>query len=382
MSSVEKNKTNKYKKLKGITIVENKEGQLCYKADLKLKDRTGKVQRITKTFHDKKEAIAFVAEQRLKAKANLIEEKDKVYTFEFVAKEFIEQCLDYSYNTMYRCSNDLKRAIIPYFSSMDINKIDTKIIQKYFREERITYSKESNKCIKKALHRVFKYAKQMGYLKGDDPTMYVTVTGVENVNPKKDEDKFVTQEEFDKLYKFLKESKNSSACYPVYVALLYYLGLRASEAVCVSWEDISWEDNTVSINKKLEYHGLGQEKRVSNKLKTKASYSTLPLPSPLVKILREWEKVHPFKYLVTDANGRPMNPECFAGYLRRVVCKKTGIKCNVHALRHSYISALSRDIDDEILFRRLSRHNSTVGITTYSHRTAEEKQEAIKKIFN
>ena len=371
MSNVKKTKSTKEKSLKGITIIKNASGQPVFKVDLKLKTKTGKTQRVTKTFHDKKEAIEFMAEQKLKAKANLIEEKYKVYTFKVVSDEFMSECFDYSYNTLYRTNNDLKRAIKPYFDQMDINKIDTKTVQKFFRDERSDYSKESNKSLKKALHRVFKYALQMGYLKHDDPTNYVTVIGVDNVNPKKDEDKFISQEEFEVIYSFLKNSKKSSACYPIYIALIYYLGLRPSEAVCVEFDDIDWEKNIIKISKKLEYHGLGKNKRISQKLKTKASYAEMPIPTPLKNILREWEKIHPFRYLVTDADGLPMNPECFAGYLRRVVCKKTGIQCTVYSLRHSYISNLSRDIEDEVLFRRLSRHDSNVGITTYSHRTSK-----------
>lgn len=67
-----------------------------------------------------------------------------------------------------------------------------------------------------------------------------------------------------------------------YLALLYYLGCRPGEARGLRWGDIDWELRRVRIERDIDYKAGG----APGDLKNRASYRAVPIPEPLMAILR------------------------------------------------------------------------------------------------
>lgn len=76
--------------------------------------------------------------------------------------------------------------------------------------------------------------------------------------------------------------------YPA-IILAGCLGLRRSEALGARWSRINWEDNTILLDTKvMEYDEDGKTMiEPIEEMKNKSSRRTLPLPVPVVEILKE-----------------------------------------------------------------------------------------------
>ncbi len=70
----------------------------------------------------------------------------------------------------------------------------------------------------------------------------------------------------------------------MYLALLYYLGVRPGEARGFRWGDINWDEAYIHVQRDIDY----KNKAEPGKLKTKSSDRLLPIPQKLFGLL--WSK--------------------------------------------------------------------------------------------
>lgn len=89
-----------------------------------------------------------------------------------------------------------------------------------------------------------------------------------------------------------------------YLALLYYLGCRPGEARGIQWGDIDWDLRLVKIERDIDYKAGG----APGELKNRASYRPVPLPEPLMAILRPLRGL-PDTYIAHGVHGadRPLS---------------------------------------------------------------------------
>lgn len=89
-----------------------------------------------------------------------------------------------------------------------------------------------------------------------------------------------------------------------YLALLYYLGCRPGEARGIQWGDIDWDLRRVKIERDIDYKAGG----APGELKNRASYRPVPLPEPLLAILRPLRGL-PDTYIAHGVHGadRPLS---------------------------------------------------------------------------
>ena len=109
-----------------------------------------------------------------------------------------------------------------------------------------------------------------------------------------------------------------------------YTGCRYGEILGITWDDVNFTDNTISINK--QFVRISKAECRIGPLKTKGSYRVLPMPPSLVKALKD--------YRIHSKNNRlfPENISESAAInrtIRRVVKDKT-----IHDFRHTYATAL------------------------------------------
>ena len=67
----------------------------------------------------------------------------------------------------------------------------------------------------------------------------------------------------------------------LYLALLYYLGVRPGEARGLQWGDIDWEEGFVHVQRDIDY----KARAAAGKLKTKSSDRLIPIPARLSALL-------------------------------------------------------------------------------------------------
>ncbi|MBP2340162.1 integrase [Saccharothrix coeruleofusca] len=168
------------------------------------------------------------------------------------------------------------------------------------------------------------------------------------------------------------------------------IGLRRGEALGLRWSDVDLVDGKVTVSKAL--HRV-DGKLVLDDVKTEASAATVPLPAPLVAVLRRHKAVQAGEKLAagpkwqanglvfTTPHGTPIEPRninrTFAA-----LCEKAGVRViRVHDMRHTAATLLFALGVDAATVQRILRHSSiSVTTGTYIEVIESVQREAVDRM--
>jgi len=169
------------------------------------------------------------------------------------------------------------------------------------------------------------------------------------------------------------------------LVLILFTGLRLGEALGLQWEDVDFENRTLSVECTQQYVKNRNAKNDSNNYifvegttKTVSSERVLPLNQMALKALHEIKKINgQFKFVFSNSKGnlimiRNLN-RMHDNILESARLKHIG----VHALRHTFASQLFANGVNVKVVSKLLGH-SEVGITynTYIHLLKEDMPSA------
>ena len=160
------------------------------------------------------------------------------------------------------------------------------------------------------------------------------------------------------------------------VILGWFTGMRRAEISALTWNDISFADATIAVNKQVAY--VDDKKfNVSKTTKSRNGQRVIPIPSELVTALRQYRQDYPIN-ISGNLFRRPMSVYVQLG----VLLHKQDV--TFHMLRHTYATRLlAKGVDVQTVAALLGDNVQTV-ITTYIHYTEEMRKAAansIEKIF-
>ena len=351
-------------------------------------DSYGVKQRYTKGgFQEKSEALNHGIEKQQELKQGLdIKQNNKTFNEVYLEYMKVEGEFKYSHNTLITYDSVYVNHIKDGIGNAKMCNLSYKVLQEYFNGI-CEGSIGINTGIKRIFGVTFKYALRVGYI-NSNPMLMVTVRGKES---KRKQDDIITFEQLEEMVDILcnveEKQRNRipfthySTC--IFLYLSYFLGTRKAETLAITKQDVDFENNTISINKQLVYHGLKKEEyHATDKLKTNSSYAILPMCNKLKEILQKWYKKNPYDLLCCDEYGDFIVPtDC--NRLCRECAKKIGIDFHPHSLRHTYISNLVFSGVDVKTASELARHsNTSTTLDIYTQTTFEKKQEAINSTFN
>ena len=180
---------------------------------------------------------------------------------------------------------------------------------------------------------------------------------------------FYTFEEFQKFMSVVDDIK-----FKALFETLYFCGLRRSELRGLSWDNINFEDKTLSIVKNVTNmcgdHGYWQ----ITTPKTRTSTRTLPMPDILVndlKKLKEYNMKHQYqftqKYFVFgDIN--PIHPDVLRRHKNEYADKAEFKQIRIHDFRHSCASLLvNNGANITVVAKYLGHTKIEETLNTYSH---------------
>lgn len=159
-------------------------------------------------------------------------------------------------------------------------------------------------------------------------------------------------------------------------------GLRTGELIGLKWEDVDFEDRTLTINRSMEYRYSVGEWRIGPP-KSKSGYRTIPLTDEAIQILmrqkeknekideiqEEWED-----FIFLCRKGTPVKNSTYDTALFKI-CDKVGIKhFSMHVLRHTFGTRCFEGGMKPKTIQKIMGH-SNIGITMnlYVHVTEDEK---------
>lgn len=329
-----------------------------------------------RTWKDAKNHEAMIY-AKLEKKGNVQKKCKK--TFDQVYQEFLEiGCGNYQENTVTSTKNIYNTFLHKDIGNKLITTFNYAFLQNYFNSK----SKQglaTNKNIKKAINRILDFSVKLGYIE-TNPINLVSVKGIDTT---RNENKVISDNDFQLIIKRLSEKETFKyMTYRIALIIGYYTGLRVSEVLGLEKEDIDFQNNTISVKRKLVYKGLRkQDFYTTQQMKSKKSHAVIPLASPLKQELQKWFRINPYEKIICDENGYYINPNTM-GQDIKAITNKEGIHFHFHMLRHTFSTKLVLGNVDIKTTQELMRHsNFNTTMSLYTHINDEHKQEVINQIF-
>lgn len=312
-------------------------------------------------------------------------------TFNLIFEEFmdVEGRVSYAKSTYQYYKATHKQYLKHTIGESSITGLKYRDIQRFINGLDVGVSTAKN--IKKVLNKTFAYALKNGYIK-ENPMHYVKLNKQPNENENK-EVAVITKEQLDQIIeKIIEVDKHAPDfdytqfnyySYAVAIFIGWYTGLRVSETFALKKEDFDFENNLITIDRRLEYHGVKKEELYTVcKLKTKKSKAVIPLASKLKEGLKIWFEKNPYDNVICDIHGHYILPQSF-NYRVRNICQELGIDFHYHCLRHTFTTNL---IDHDVkpnMTKELVRHGDIrTTLNVYTHVKEDDKFEIIESVFN
>lgn len=214
------------------------------------------------------------------------------------------------------------------------------------------------------------------------------------------EKKIIEKDDEDKVVKYCLDNKRYE------ILMIFYTGIRASECCGLTWNNIDFDNCTISIEK--EYMKVPMYKYVDGKLvrdgykrdftdlKSKSSYRKLGIPSSFCKILKlhkEHQKELAQKYNIEfKENDWVFTTKSYVGYISKDIgdnfrCMRNKLKIKnyeeitVHSLRHTFCSrGIRNGVSLKEMQGLLGHENISITADWYAHLNTEEIVNASNKV--
>lgn len=376
-----------------IKSYQNKDGKTLYmfQVYLGIDELTGKNRSTTRRgFKTKKEAELALSRIKLQVSEGTYKQKSaETYqeVFDLWIKQY-EKTVEES--TFVKTLGYFKNHILPSMGTYRIEKITIAICQKHYDEWATKVQKA--RTIKSYAKKVLDFAIVHGMIQ-TNPFTHVE-TKVKKVFTETHEDKpenFYTREE---LIQFLDKAKEHLK-FKIYALfrLISYTGMRKGEALALTWNDINFVENDLTINKAV---GRGKQAKLYLKTTKTGKPRTVKLDETTINILKEWNKIQKQQYMKLGINTLKKNQLMFSNtnneFIQPVqvqkwmysVQKEYKLKhVSPHGLRHTHCSLLFeagasiKEVQD-----RLGHSDVKTTLDIYTHVTKKAKVGAIQKFVD
>lgn len=294
--------------------------------------------------------------------------KDKVSpTSSITLKNYSQKWLDeyakpkLSLKTIQGYKDYLNNRIIPYFGNIKLKDIKVYNIQQFLNSLVKDLSTCSIKKYKALLSIMLNTAVKWQII-DFNPCVYVDLPKGKDtkINPV-----FLNKEEAENL---LKNLEVEPLKYQAIVRLALQCGMRRSEIVGLSWNDIDFTNKTININKALSY--LKGEGQIIKETKNKSSNRIIYANEELINLINELPKTS--EYIFNKEHIDDIT-KWFNRFLKRHNLKHM----RFHDLRHTHATLLiSSGINMKIVSSRLGHSSISTTLNLYTHSLNEDDKKA------
>ena len=192
---------------------------------------------------------------------------------------------------------------------------------------------------------------------------------------RKGEMNILSRESMQKLLIQAKEEK-----YYELFLLEFATGLRLGELTALQWEDLNMTTGELRISKQAVV--IGSE-LVITEPKTKAAVRTLLLPPKVLEVFKGYRNRNPSRWLFPSPKKEdsPLLPSVVRQRLHRLLDHAGCERVRFHDLRHTFATlSLKSRVDVKTLSGALGHYSAGFTLNTYTHATAQMKQDAADTI--
>lgn len=298
---------------------------------------------------------------------------------------------DYAYaNLSPRCAEGYEQAIkthiIPAIGKIPLHQLKAPLIQKYYADKleagrldgKGGLSARTVKHHHEIIHDALKIAVKQGLLQTNPAD---SVTPPHFTRPE-----MQTANE-DEMREFLEASKNSQYYEVFYV--LFYTGLRRSEALALHWGDVDLALCQLSVNRSL--HHLRNGQTVQRQPKTARSRRLIDLTPSTALVLQDLKDkqlavaevtklpINDDSFVFCDSNGKPYMPDSVTRAFIRIR-DKLGLNIRLHDARHTHATLMLKDgVSPKVIQERLGHSSITTTLDVYSHVTPTMQRAAANR---
>lgn len=339
-------------------------------------DYTGKRRRHYKTIYAKTEREA---EKELSRFFIQCEEGDinpaslttvgQLYDYYF--KEYAKRFLKKSTQESTRAAAE--NWILPLLGNKKLSRLKKVEVQQWINN--LADQDKSPKTIRNyysVLRSMLDYAKDMELI------VHNPAEGCKLPKLNKKESRSYNVEQLAKILDGLEEIPGDKLAYKCGILLSIFGGFRKGEVLGFNWEDVNFDDNTITVRRtRMSNPNAGL---YEDSPKTDKSLRTVALPKFVIdelKDLRIRQLEDRLKYgiyysennaLLKQPGGEPITPPMFDKFFRNL-CPDVGVPCyGLHSLRHTHASLLASIGADEVeVSKRLGHSNLTTTLNIYTH---------------
>jgi integrase len=370
-----------------------KDGSTAYmfQAYLGTDSNTGNRIRVTRQgFSTKKAASLAISRLKLEVdEGSFIKANDD--TFQAVYELWLEQYRNtVKESTLNKTIQLFGKHILPAFGSMKLDKISVSFCQKKVNEWFGIHTKYT--VIKNYTSSVLKFAIRMDLIKSN-PMDKVTLPRRMAVVGKEEGLKYFNKPELQRFFECsaVEAERTNNLLYHTLFRLLAFSGMRKGEALALTWNDLDFKNEAVTINKTLT-RGL-ESKLIIQTPKTASGKRSIALDPITLTMLNTWRKRQATDFLKLGFNTMSgeqlifpntknefMSPTKPDKVLEKIIQRNDLKRITVHGFRHSHCSILFeagasiKEVQD-----RLGHSDIKVTMNIYAHVTEKAKEKTAEK---
>lgn len=325
-----------------------------------------------------KELAKFIAEIE---KGNFI---NTSYTFMEFSQIWLSEVIQPNSSpiTLKRYIGILNNRILPYLGSYKLTDINTIILVSFFNELKASktmfqyrtntpLSRGSVEKIKSIVNAILQKAYEFDLIVNNPcKKVHLQLDNLESELNKQEAIHFYDKPTYKKVLELLKTENIFNR---LIIELALKTGFRRSEIWGLTWSDIDFDNNKISVNKSRHY--LKGQGLILKNTKTQKSKRTITVAPSLIELLKEYQNICDTDYITGE---KSIDGICswFKDFQ-----KKNGITpIRFHDLRHTHASLLlEAGVDFKTISERLghSTIKQTMDIYTHVSKDLEEKAGSI-----
>lgn len=266
-------------------------------------------------------------------------------------------------------------------------------VQTFINSKKTNMSLSSLKKIKEVLSPCFHYAKMSGLIESNPMDLVVFPRNDKSLSVKTKVIECYNDKEIEKIaitstYPYYKENARRYRYAPMFTFILN-TGLRFGECLALTWDDINFENDTISVNKTLsaiKNRNTEDSRRKIQVVSSPKTYNSTRI-LPMNKVARDMLLEMKTRNSISKIESNIVFPNYSGEYInmRSVqetfasICKDVGVEHKgIHALRHTFGSVLVRNkVDIKVVSELLGHTDVKFTYNRYIHIINEQKAEAM-----